>query len=181
MPERGDRHRDRAPDELDRLRPLFGELARLDEDDPEWRRCRERLITGYMPIVEHAVDRYAGLRGADHGDLMEVGAIALVHAIDRFDPDSGGDFLICAVPIIVGELSRYAHSAAQPEHSSPGRAADAGSDQSPSGPVAPADIASRLGVSHGHVSEVLAAWIEARTLLEPQTDRPDGSTGRSQV
>ncbi|MQM25512.1 hypothetical protein [Glycomyces albidus] len=174
MPERGDRHRDRAPDEFDRLRPLFGELARLDEDDPEWRRCRERLITGYMPIVEHAVDRYAGLRGADHGDLMEVGAIALVHAIDRFDRDSGGDFLICAVPIIVGELSRYAHSAAK--HTAPG-ATDAESDRPRSCAVIRAEVASRLGVSRAHVSEVLASWNEARGPVGPQSDRPDASTG----
>ncbi|MQM26165.1 sigma factor [Glycomyces albidus] len=172
MPKHTDQYRDRAPDDFDRLRPLFGELARLDEDDPEWWRCRERLITGYAPVVEHAVRKYAG-RGADPGDLLEVGVIALAYAIDRFDPGSGGDFLDLAVPTVVGELSRYFHIATKRE---PTRPATGEHDQVQPRLVTPADVASRLGVSRIHVSEVLAALSRAQGPYEPRSDRSDESS-----
>ena len=72
-----------------------------DGDD----RARERLVRLYMPLVEALANRY-GLRGAEHEDLVQVGSIGLVNAIERFDPKRGDAFAAFAVPTIAGEIKR---------------------------------------------------------------------------
>jgi DNA-directed RNA polymerase specialized sigma subunit len=176
MSEPTGRHRDRAPDEFDRLLPLFGELARRDEGDPERGRCRERLITGHLPIVERAVHRYAE-GGAHRGDLLQVGVATLIHEIDRFDPDSGGDFLVFAIPAIMGEVRRYFRDSTWPRRASSRprerHSADAGVDRAAPRPPIAADVASRLGVNEAHVAEVLAAWEAARHRLPGPESEPN--------
>ncbi|GAA2143526.1 sigma factor [Glycomyces algeriensis] len=146
--------RDRAPDEFHRLLPLFGELARLAEDDPERRRCRERLITGHLPVVEEVVRRYAEVQ---RSELLEVGVTALIHAIDRFDPDADGDFPGFAVPVIVGEVRRYVRDVMWPKRTPSTVEVDGTAPRPPHA----ADVASRLEVDETDVTEAIAAW-EAR-------------------
>ena len=50
--------------------------------------------------------RYAG-RGEQVEDLVQVGAIGLIKAIDRFDLDRGVELTTYAVPTIVGEIRRH--------------------------------------------------------------------------
>jgi RNA polymerase sigma-B factor len=73
-----------------------------DGDD----RARERLVTLYLPLVEALANRY-GIRGAEHEDLVQVGSIGLLNAIERFDPRRGEAFTAFAVPTIVGEIKRH--------------------------------------------------------------------------
>lgn len=160
MSEPSGRSRDRAPDEFHRLLPLFGDLARLDGHDPERRRRRDLLITGHLPVVADIVHRYAE-PGVAHTDLLEVGVAALIHAIDRFDPD-GGDFLESAVPAIVGEVQRYVRDSLWPKRT-PAPEAGAAVNR----PPLPADVASRLGVGEAHVAEIVAAWEAAPHAGEP--------------
>jgi RNA polymerase sigma factor (sigma-70 family) len=72
-------------------------------------RARDRLVQLYLPLVESLADRYAGRRSERH-DLVEVGSLGLVDAIDRFDPDGGDEFAAFAVPIIAGDMKRHTHS-----------------------------------------------------------------------
>ena len=59
-----------------------------------------------MPLVRSLANRYAG-RGEPTEDLVQVGAIGLVKAIDRFDLEKGVELSTYAVPTIVGEIRRH--------------------------------------------------------------------------
>jgi RNA polymerase sigma-B factor len=59
-----------------------------------------------MPLVRALATRYAG-RGEPFEDLVQVGAIGLIKAVDRFDVDRGVEFSSYAVPTIVGEIRRH--------------------------------------------------------------------------
>ena len=68
-------------------------------------RARDELVVEYLGLVRSLARRYA--RGSEPlEDLVQVGSIGLVKALDRFDPERG-DFAAYAVPTIVGELKRY--------------------------------------------------------------------------
>jgi RNA polymerase sigma-B factor len=70
------------------------------------RSARERLIAQYLPLVRGLARRYAG-RGEQLDDLVQVGTIGLMNAIERFDPDRGVDLPAFAVPTISGEIQRH--------------------------------------------------------------------------
>jgi RNA polymerase sigma-B factor len=88
------------------LAPLFGERAGLPADHPRRAVLRAQLITGYLPVAQHMARRHRH-RGENLQDLEQVAALGLIHAVDRFDPDFGVDFLSYAVPTINGELLRH--------------------------------------------------------------------------
>ena len=70
------------------------------------REARERALVELMPLVRALASRYAG-RGEPLEDLVQVGALGLVKAVDRFDVDRGVEFSSYAVPTIVGEIRRH--------------------------------------------------------------------------
>lgn len=88
------------------LAPLFEELAGLDEGDPRRDRVRDELVAGHLPVAQHIAQRFAR-RGEAREDLEQVATVGLIHAVDRFDPSRGVDFLSYAVPTITGEVRRH--------------------------------------------------------------------------
>ena len=68
--------------------------------------ARDRLVDEMMPLVRSLARRYAG-RGEPLEDLVQVGAIGLIKAIDRFDLERGVELSTYAVPTIVGEIRRH--------------------------------------------------------------------------
>jgi RNA polymerase sigma-B factor len=76
-------------------------------------RARERLIQEHLPLVK-AIARRHTYRGEPYDDLVQVGAIGLINAVDRFEPARGADFASFAVPNIVGEIRRYLRDASSP-------------------------------------------------------------------
>jgi len=68
--------------------------------------ARDRALTELMPLVRALASRYAG-RGEPFEDLVQVGAVGLIKAVDRFDVDRGVEFSSYAVPTIVGEIRRH--------------------------------------------------------------------------
>ena len=68
--------------------------------------ARDELVVNLMPLVRSLAGRYAG-RGEQLEDLVQVGAIGLIKAIDRFDPSRGVELTTYAVPTIVGEIRRH--------------------------------------------------------------------------
>jgi RNA polymerase sigma-B factor len=57
-------------------------------------------------VARHIALRYVH-RGEPLQDLEQVATVGLIHAVDRFDPDRGLDFLTFAVPTISGEVKRW--------------------------------------------------------------------------
>jgi len=68
--------------------------------------AREQALVELMPLVRALAARYAG-RGEPLEDLVQVGSVGLIKAVDRFDVDRGVDFASYAVPTIVGEIRRH--------------------------------------------------------------------------
>jgi RNA polymerase sigma-B factor len=69
-------------------------------------RARERLIELYMPLVRALARRHAD-RGEEHEDLVQVGSIGLIKAIDRYSLERGGELAAYASPTISGEIKRH--------------------------------------------------------------------------
>ena len=70
------------------------------------RAAREKLIERYMSLVRSLARRYAS-RGEQLDDLVQIGAIGLIKAIDRFDIDRGVELTTYATPNIIGEIKRH--------------------------------------------------------------------------
>ena len=68
--------------------------------------AREQLIERYMSLVRSLARRYA-YRGEQLEDLVQIGAIGLIKAIDRFDLDRGVELTTYATPNIIGEIKRH--------------------------------------------------------------------------
>ena len=79
----------------------FVEFARTR--DPA---LRNELVAGHLGLAHQLARRFAS-RGEPHDDLVQVASLALVKAVDRFDPDQGVTFGAYAVRCIVGELKRH--------------------------------------------------------------------------
>ena len=67
---------------------------------------REELAKLHLPLVEYLAKRFKD-RGEPLDDLIQVGSVGLLKAIDRFDLDREVEFSTYATPTIVGELKRY--------------------------------------------------------------------------
>lgn len=80
---------------------LFRELRQTGNPEP-----RDELIQRHDGLVRHVVKEYAD-SGEAFEDLMQVGRLGLIHAVDRFDPERGTQFATFAVPTIQGEIKRY--------------------------------------------------------------------------
>jgi RNA polymerase sigma-B factor len=68
--------------------------------------ARDQLIEQYMSLVRSLARRYA-YRGEQLDDLVQIGAIGLIKAIDRFDVDRGVELTTYATPNIIGEIKRH--------------------------------------------------------------------------
>jgi RNA polymerase sigma-B factor len=67
---------------------------------------REKLVNQYIGLVEFLARRFRN-RGEPLEDLVQVGTIGLLKAIDRFDLDREVEFSTYATPTVVGELKRH--------------------------------------------------------------------------
>jgi RNA polymerase sigma-B factor len=68
--------------------------------------AREQLIEQYMSLVRSLARRYS-YRGEQLEDLVQIGAIGLIKAIDRFDLNRGVELTTYATPNIIGEIKRH--------------------------------------------------------------------------
>jgi RNA polymerase sigma-B factor len=90
----------------EREQELLAELSALDPNDPQRVAVRDELVTMNLPLVEHLARRFRD-RGENHDDLVQVGTVGLIKAVDRFDTDRGVQFSTYATPTIVGEIKRH--------------------------------------------------------------------------
>ena len=68
--------------------------------------AREELVEKNMGLVYSIVRRFAG-RGHEMEDLVQIGSIGLIKAIDKFDMSYDVKFSTYAVPMIAGEIKRF--------------------------------------------------------------------------
>jgi RNA polymerase sigma-B factor len=80
---------------------LFAEYVRTGSEE-----TRNKLVEHYLYLAEILSKKYVG-RGVDYDDLYQVASMALLLAVDRFDPTKGFAFTSFATPTIIGEIKRY--------------------------------------------------------------------------
>jgi RNA polymerase sigma-B factor len=72
----------------------------------EYERLRNELVVAHLNLARYLAVKFAN-RGEALDDLIQVGTVGLLKAIDRFDLDRGVEFTTYATPTIVGEIKRY--------------------------------------------------------------------------
>lgn len=87
-------------------RRLFEELGTGDLDHRCRSELRDQLVELHLPLVQHLARRYRD-RGEPLEDLVQVGTIGLIKAVDRFETERGVEFSTYATPTIVGEIKRH--------------------------------------------------------------------------
>jgi RNA polymerase sigma-B factor len=85
---------------------LLRQRAALPAGHPDRAGLRTRGVEAGLPLARSLASRYRG-RGEPLEDLFQVAALALVKAVDGYDPDLGAAFTSYAVPTIVGALKRH--------------------------------------------------------------------------
>ena len=67
---------------------------------------RNKLVEDHLYMIDILIRKYLG-KGVEYDDLYQAGALALVNAADRFDPEKGFEFRTFATPTILGEIKKY--------------------------------------------------------------------------
>jgi RNA polymerase sigma-B factor len=106
--------REQARRDRKRTRALFERFIQRRErysqsdqtPEPEYERLRDELVVVHLNLVRFLAVRFAN-RGEPLDDLVQVGTVGLLKAIDRFDLERGVEFTTYATPTIVGEIKRY--------------------------------------------------------------------------
>ncbi|MFJ1869526.1 SigB/SigF/SigG family RNA polymerase sigma factor [Streptomyces sp. NPDC088097] len=100
-----------APSDARELSRMFlVRLRTLEEGTREYQYTRNTLIEMNISLVNFAARRFRGRAnsgGIDFEDIIQVGTIGLIKAIDRFDPDREVEFSTLALPYISGEMKRF--------------------------------------------------------------------------
>ena len=84
----------------------FFRCLRNTRDAEEMTALREKIILANLGLVR-ALARKFSQRGELQEDLIQVGMVGLINAVDRFDPERGNRFATFAHPTILGEIRRY--------------------------------------------------------------------------
>jgi RNA polymerase sigma-B factor len=82
---------------------LFGELR---DGGGGAERARTELIERHLPLARSLASRYR-YTPQPFEDLVQVASLALVKAVDGFDPERGSPFATYAVATILGEIKRH--------------------------------------------------------------------------
>ena len=77
--------------------------------DPD---LRDEVVRVYLPAARSVARKFAG-RGVDEDDLFQVASLAMVKALDRFDPEKGVKFASYVIPSMVGEVRNYFRDSAR--------------------------------------------------------------------
>ncbi|PSM45238.1 B/F/G family RNA polymerase sigma-70 factor [Streptomyces dioscori] len=97
-----------APKDARVLSRLFlDRLQELEEGTHEYQYARNTLIEMNLSLVSFAARRFRNRGSGDMEDVIQVGTIGLIKAIDRFDLSREVEFTSFAIPYIVGEIKRF--------------------------------------------------------------------------
>ncbi|WP_326600675.1 RNA polymerase sigma factor SigF [Streptomyces sp. NBC_01803] len=96
-----------APRDARELTKLFlSRLSVLEEGTREYQYARNTLIEINLSLVNFVAGRFRN-RAEQMEDILQVGTIGLIKAIDRFDLSREVEFTSFAVPYISGEIKRF--------------------------------------------------------------------------
>jgi len=84
-----------------KLDPLVKEYCETKNQN-----LKEEILTNYKPLIEYIAKKLAFNKN-DVDDLIQVGCIALIKALDRFKPEKNTEFSTFATPNIIGEIKHY--------------------------------------------------------------------------
>ncbi|KPI18126.1 RNA polymerase sigma factor SigF [Streptomyces mirabilis] len=88
-------------------RQFFDRLAVLEEGTHDYQYARNTLIEMNLSLVRYAAARFRSRNQDEMEDIVQVGTIGLIKAIDRFELTREVEFTSFAVPYIVGEIKRF--------------------------------------------------------------------------
>ncbi|MFF0479269.1 RNA polymerase sigma factor SigF [Streptomyces sp. NPDC004284] len=181
---------------LDRIGPvdsralskqLFARLSELEEGTHDHAYVRNTLIELNLALVRFAAARF-GTRSEPMEDIVQVGTIGLIKAIDRFELTRGVEFPTFAMPTIIGEIKRFFRDTSWSVHV-PRRLQELRLDLARAGEAlaqrldrAPtvAELAEELGITPEEVVEGMAASnAYTATSLDARPDEEDGAGGEA--
>ncbi|QXE36528.1 RNA polymerase sigma factor SigF [Streptomyces sp. GMY02] len=154
----------RAMDARALSKTLFARLESLEEGTHEYAYVRNTLVELNVALVKFAAGRFRG-RSEPMEDIVQVGTIGLIKAIDRFELSRGVEFPTFAMPTIVGEIKRFFRDTSwsvrvprrlQELRLDLARAGDELSQRLDRAPTV-SELADRLGISHEEAVEGMAA------------------------
>ncbi|MFG2638732.1 SigB/SigF/SigG family RNA polymerase sigma factor [Streptomyces sp. NPDC048362] len=86
---------------------LFKQMNLIEKTAPEYNSIRNTLIEVNISLVHFAADKFRRQRPEEMEDIVQVGTIGLIKAIDRFELTREVEFASFATPYIVGEIRRF--------------------------------------------------------------------------
>jgi RNA polymerase sigma-B factor len=143
---------------------FFERLAVLEEGTEEYQYVRNTLIELNLSLVKYAATRFRS-RSDQMEDIIQVGTIGLIKAIDRFELSREVEFTTFAMPCVIGEIKRFFRDTSWSVHVPRrlqelridlARATDLLFQQLDRSPT-PAELAAHLGVEENEVIEGLVA------------------------
>lgn len=86
---------------------FFDRLQTLEEGTADYQYARNTLIEMNLSLVHFAAGRFRNRGNGQMEDIIQVGTIGLIKAIDRFELSREVEFTSFAIPYIVGEIKRF--------------------------------------------------------------------------
>ncbi|MEU0524276.1 RNA polymerase sigma factor SigF [Streptomyces niveus] len=164
---------------------LFGRLEGLEEGTHEHAYVRNTLVELNLALVKFAASRFRS-RSEPMEDIIQVGTIGLIKAIDRFELSRGVEFPTFAMPTIVGEIKRFFRDTSwsvrvprrlQELRLELAKAGDELSQLLDRAPTVP-ELAERLGLTNDEVVEGMAAsnaYTASSLDAKPEEDDTEGA------
>ncbi|MFH8796444.1 RNA polymerase sigma factor SigF [Streptomyces sp. NPDC017941] len=164
---------------------LFERLESLEEGTYEYAYVRNTLVELNLALVKFAASRFRS-RSEPMEDIIQVGTIGLIKAIDRFELSRGVEFPTFAMPTIVGEIKRFFRDTSwsvrvprrlQELRLDLAKAGDELAQQFDRAPTV-AELAERLGISNDEVIEGMAAsnaYTASSLDAQPEEDDSEGA------
>ncbi|MFI1064246.1 SigB/SigF/SigG family RNA polymerase sigma factor [Streptomyces spororaveus] len=173
-------------------RVFFERLRSLEEGTPEYQYVRNTLIEMNISLVQFAARAFRDRPGGpENEDIVQVGIIGLIKAIDRYDPERNTQLTTLAMPYITGEIKRHFRDTTwavrvprrlqelRLELAKATEELTSETDRAPS----PAELAERLGLSEDEVRQGLIAanGYSTQSLDVPQETATGATTGPAAV
>jgi RNA polymerase sigma-B factor len=164
---------------------LFARLESLEEGTHEYAYVRNTLVELNLALVKFAASRFRS-RSEPMEDIIQVGTIGLIKAIDRFELSRGVEFPTFAMPTIIGEIKRFFRDTSwsvrvprrlQELRLDLAKARDELAQQLDRSPTV-GELAERLGLSEEEVVEGMAAsnaYTASSLDAQPDEDDTEGS------